>query len=47
MFRSPRFGYGDAMLHRLGRYLIPPVASGLLLALSFPFFDIESLAWVA
>lgn len=37
----------DAMLHRLVRFLMPPVASGLLLALSFPSFDIESLAWVA
>jgi hypothetical protein len=35
------------MLHRFGRLLIPPVASGLLLALSFPVFDIESLAWRA
>jgi len=37
----------DAMLHRLGRLLILPVLSGLLLALSFPSFDIESLAWIA
>jgi apolipoprotein N-acyltransferase len=35
-----------AMLHRFGRLLIPPVASGLLLALSFPSFDFESLAWI-
>jgi apolipoprotein N-acyltransferase len=35
------------MLHRLGRSLIPPVASGLLLALSFPLYDFESLAWIA
>lgn len=37
----------DKMLHRLVRFFILPVASGLLLALSFPLFDIESLAWVA
>jgi len=37
----------DPMLHRLGRFLILPVASGLLLALSFPLFDFESLAWRA
>jgi len=37
----------DPMLHRLGRSLILPVASGLLLALSFPLFDFESLAWIA
>jgi apolipoprotein N-acyltransferase len=37
----------DAMLHRLGRFFILPVASGLLLALSFPLFDVESLAWIA
>ena len=36
----------DAMLPRLVPLLILPVASGLLLALSFPVFDIESLAWV-
>ncbi len=35
------------MLHRFGRLLILPVASGLLLALSFPSFDFESLAWIA
>jgi len=35
------------MRPRFARFLIPPVASGLLLALSFPLFDIESLAWVA
>jgi apolipoprotein N-acyltransferase len=37
----------DAMLYRLGRFFILPVASGLLLALSFPSFDVESLAWRA
>jgi apolipoprotein N-acyltransferase len=36
-----------AMLYRLGRFFILPVASGLLLALSFPLFDFESLAWIA
>jgi len=36
-----------AMLSRLARRLIPPVVSGLLLALSFPLPDVESLAWVA
>lgn len=34
------------MLHRLVRFLILPAASGLLLALGFPQFDIESLAWI-
>ena len=37
----------DAMLHRFARFFILPVASGLLLALSFPLFDFESLAWRA
>ncbi len=35
-----------AMLRRLGRLLIPPIATGLLLALSFPSFDFEPLAWI-
>ncbi|HXZ24706.1 MAG TPA: apolipoprotein N-acyltransferase [Nitrospiria bacterium] len=35
------------MLWRLVRLLVLPVASGMLLALSFPRYDFESLAWIA
>jgi len=41
---SAMFG---AMSDRFVRVLILPALSGLLLALSFPPFDIEALAWVA
>src|SRR5713101_2763963 len=35
------------MLWRLVRLLVLPAASGMLLTLSFPRYDFESLAWVA